>query len=670
MTPDGRRPAGNRDTISKPSPGDQEPELQGDRRRFQTLLGNLPGMVYRCANDQDWTMEYISEGCHAVTGYRPDELMASRTRDYASLIHPDDRDRVWQEVQWSIGARRHFEFEYRLLHRDGSVRNVWERGLPIFGEDGELEALEGFITDMSSREREQRLHRDQARFLQELMDAIPLAVFYKGLDGKYLGCNQEYARFLGVQAKELIGKNVLDIQPEGHALAQDTADRKLFAEPGRQTYESKMIDARGQERDVVVAKATFQDARGRTSGLIGVMTDVTDRNRDEAERRELELQLRQHQKSEALGTLAGGIAHDFNNLLMSMLGFTELALEDAPQNSEQQKNLQDVLHSGERARKLVDQILSFSRQQGVGMEPIELSPIFSESMEMLRSLLPTSIELTWQDEIGETRVESDGNQLQQILVNLATNASHAAPVAGGRIHIELTLRRFDSRDLEQDPQRRAGDFVHLSVRDNGAGIDDGIRERIFDPYFTTKKQGKGTGLGLSVVQGIVQRHGGWIELECPAEGGCCFHVFLPVTRARHPEPAPPTAPQRLRGRGRILVLDDEQAIARLEARELQLLGYEVLSLTVPSEAIAELEENAADYDLLITDMTMPGMTGDEVARRAKAIRPDLPVILCTGYSERLAELDETEMLHAVLHKPVPLETLSQAVHDAIPAKDQ
>jgi len=378
-----------------------------------------------------------------------------------------------------------------------------------------------------------------------------------------------------------------------------------------------------------------RDAQGKPLRACGTHLDITAHKRAEEEKKNLRAQLIQAQKMEAIGTLAGGIAHDFNNILSAILGYAELALDGSPAGSLVAKDLTKVVEAGQRATTLVKQILAFSRQHDTERIPLKPAYIVKEAIKLLRPSLPSTIAIRQQVDTATKPILADPTQIHQILMNLCTNAFHAMEQTGGTLEITLADRELSPGDLQRHPEA-SGCFVVLSIGDTGTGIGPEIRDKIFDPYFTTKAVGKGTGMGLAIIHGIVSSYGGFITCASKLGEGALFQVFFPalemeiITEAKPVEAAPP-------GKERILLIDDEEMVAGLGKTMLERLGYEVTVRTSSPEALAAFEKQPERFDAVITDQTMPGMTGMDLARRMLQLRPDLPIILCTGYSALINE---------------------------------
>lgn len=356
----------------------------------------------------------------------------------------------------------------------------------------------------------------------------------------------------------------------------------------------------------------------------------------EDDRRDLEIQLIQAQKMESLGTLAGGIAHDFNNILSPIIGYTEMMLADVPEDSVPRKYLSAILKATNRARDLVQQILAFSRPTEPERKPVMIQPMIEEALKLLRSCLPATIEIRQTIGDGFGMVEADPTQIHQMVMNLGTNAYHAMREKGGLLEVTLEETKIGPGDLIY-PTMAIGSYLKLTVRDTGHGMERALLKRIFDPYYTTKKNGEGTGLGLSIVKGIVDNHGGTITVESEPDHGTVFHIYLPrIINAVSEHSAMPSSilPE---GNEHILLVDDELPVLQMGKEMLENLGYDVTIRSSSPDAFITFRNHPNRFDIVITDMTMSMMTGDKLAEELLTIRPDIPIILCTGFNETISE---------------------------------
>ncbi|XXJ18646.1 response regulator [Desulfovibrio caledoniensis] len=444
--------------------------------------------------------------------------------------------------------------------------------------------------------------------------------------GRILDCNTAFAEMFDFRLPDdALGANIFDLWDRaggGESL------RDLLAANGRVSNQ-EVVFARGPlKRHLMVSCDTVADGEGGGEELRGYLFDISEPKR-------LEDQLRQSQKMEALGTLAGGIAHDFNNILGVILGYAEIIESGAEPDSGLARRVGEISRAGRRARDLVTQILNFSRQGPQERHAMTLTPLIKEALKLLRSSVPSNVGIFTKLQTSRDQVMADPTQMHQILLNLCGNASHAMKDSGGTMTITLADVHPDDPVLPPEGLGKPERFVRLTVSDTGPGIDPDVAERVFDPFFTTKKQGEGTGMGLAMVHGIVKRHDGYLELENNPGRGATFHVFLP----RSSEMARPEAdlPADLVFReGRILFVDDEKPLTDIGREMLESIGFEVVTRTSSIEALEAFKFKAGDFDLIITDQSMPNMTGMEFAHEVLKIRPDIPIILCTGFSDAVS----------------------------------
>ncbi|GBC60306.1 hypothetical protein DENIS_1257 [Desulfonema ishimotonii] len=407
------------------------------------------------------------------------------------------------------------------------------------------------------------------------------------------------------------------------------------------------------------------DEKGGVVTVMVIARDVTHRKKMEEERANLHIRLLQTQRLEAIGTLAGGIAHDFNNILSPIIGYAELASDDVTGDSETSAKLSEILTAANRAKKLIQQILTFSRQNVPERRPLKLRSSVLEASKLLRATLPATIEILHHIDDTCRPVMADSTQIHQVIMNLGTNAWHAMRETGGILSFSLNEIRLEGSD--DIPGKMApGDYVRMTVSDTGHGMTPDIAERIFDPYFTTKENGKGTGLGLSVVHGIIKNHGGSITVYSEPGKGTTFNIYIPVITEKYSVIPPRHDSEMEKGCERILIVDDEEQIVRMMRLMLERFGYHVTSHTSSPDAVKCFRARPDQFDLVITDMTMPRMTGDMLARELKAIRPDIPVIICTGFSEQLNEKEAEKMgADYFMMKPVIKNELSRIVRKVL-----
>ncbi len=431
------------------------------------------------------------------------------------------------------------------------------------------------------------------------------------------------------------------------------------------TYDATLRTLDGSLRYVTM---TYRVAPGHEETLTKVtvtLVDNTAKRNAENERNKLESRLRQAQKMEAIGTLAGGIAHDFNNLLYPIIGFAEMLKEDLPPDSSEHESAQEIFNAGKRGGELVKQILAFSRQSEHKMMPVRVQNVLKEVLKLSRSAVPTDIEIYQDVQTDCGSIMGDATQIHQVAMNLITNAYHAVQEKSGTISVNLKQIMLGKRELS-DSTLEQGQYIMLSVSDTGSGIEPNFLGKIFEPYFTTKKKGKGTGLGLAVVFGIIKEHQGDIKVYSETGKGTIFKIYLPLIK-KSGETVSADQVQKIRtGTERILLVDDEISVAKLESQMLSRFGYQVTAKTDCSEALNEFKANPDNFDLVITDMTMPIMTGDQFAREILSIKPDIPIIICTGFSERVNK-EQAELIgvRGFLMKPVLKSEMARMVRKVL-----
>jgi len=397
---------------------------------------------------------------------------------------------------------------------------------------------------------------------------------------------------------------------------------------------------------------------------------LAQRRQAEEEQRKLEAQLRQSERLKALGFLAGGIAHDFNNILGTMLGYTELLLDKYSENSQEKEYLKQVYRAGERATDLVQQILTFSRSQEHTLKSTDISPTIEEALKMMRATIPANIEIRQHLQPNCRPILADTTQIHQVIINLCVNAFHAMREQDGILDVTLKEMTYDP-DQEHIPGLTAGSYLKLTVRDTGCGMTPDVQEHIFEPFFTTKEIGEGAGLGLSVVHGIVKGHHGMIAVESESGKGTICQIFFPSTDEIKPQEETPQSALIEKGKEHILIVEDEVALANLYEIALTKLGYHVTTFTDSHEALETFRANPGQFDLVFTDQAMPNMTGAQLSQELLHVRPDIPIILSTGYSETISEKGAMALgIRQFLRKPVKFSVLAQTIRGVLATKTQ
>lgn len=501
---------------------------------------------------------------------------------------------------------------------------------------------------------------------RELADSLPEAVFEIDDRENLVYLNNTGLRIFGMVKEDLqTGVSIFDLLIEKE---HNRLNLALSRGSSRESLASLEFIAKRKDKTTfpMVVNSARIIRNGKIVGFRGIAMDMTEAQNAEAERRRIESQLRQARKMEAIGTLAGGIAHDFNNILAAVLGYTELALKDIPQDSRAKERLEQVLKAAYRAKSLVKQILSFSRQTEQKQKPLQIGPLAEEALEFLRASLPTTIEIRQNMETHSGMVLADPTQMHQMLMNLCSNAAHAMRESGGVLEVNLTEVRLDAEAAARSADLGPGVYQKITVSDTGQGMDQETMDRIFEPFFTTKGPGQGTGMGLAVVHGIVKGHGGAMTVWSEPGKGAIFHVFLPLIKGETVDQPLADAGPVSRGAERVLFVDDEEALAALGHDMLEYLGYQVTSLTSSLEALELFRKEPGSFDLMITDQTMPCMTGDELARSILAVRPDIPIILCTGFSEKVTVDEALEIgVKKFLMKPLAVRKVAEVIREVL-----
>ena len=485
-------------------------------------------------------------------------------------------------------------------------------------------------------------------------DTMHEAVYVVNLEGHIVFANPALARLSHYSLEDLLEMPSTMLYPPATTPVILRRRRELLRGADRAPYQQRqMIRKDGQPVDVEVSTAGLA-VDGRIEGFVVVVRDIT-------ERLQLETQLRQSQKMQALGTLVGGVAHDFNNILGAVLGYAELTLNNVSRESRAWNYLKQILVAGERARHLVQQMLTFSRQAKQERQPLQLHLLVKEVLELLRAVFPATITLRQEIDLHTSTVLANPTQMQQVLMNLCTNAAHAMRQTGGVLEVRLDAVAFAAESALPHPELRPGPYIRLTVRDTGHGMAPEVLERIFEPFFTTKDVGEGTGLGLAVVHGIITEHGGAITVESTPGQGTTFVIYLPHS-ASPPAVAPDTEDPIRQEQGRILFVDDEATLVHIGQTMLTHLGYDVVSYTNSEEALAAFRAAPERFDLVMTDQTMPHLTGADLARALRDLRPDIPIILCTGYSQTMMAEQAAQLgLDAFCMKPLRIRDLEVTI---------
>lgn len=587
----------------------------------------------------------------------PEDLVSSISNIAAQFyVNAQDRDQIMAILQRE-GRVDNFEFKARC--KDGEEIWVSNSTLAIFNKAGSVIRYEGIISNITERKQAEKERLQSEEKYRSFFENSIVGIFQSTPKGRFISVNLAFSRMLGYDSPEELISSITDIATQYYVNPEDRQRfLQLLQESQRvENYEFKVHRKDGSQIWVSNSTRAYFDKEGEAVRYEGIVIDIT-------ERRQMANRLQQAYKMEAIGTLAGGIAHDFNNILSAILGYTELSLTDSEPGSLLHGNLRKVMKAGERARDLVHQVLSFSRQGDQEKLPVQLMPIIKEVLKFIRASLPTSIEIQ-QELRGDPTILADPTQIHQVVMNLCTNAAHAMQDGGGILRVSLENIELDSEFTSRHPGLQPGVHVKLTISDTGYGISPEVVKRIFDPFFTTKGKGEGTGMGLSVVHGIVKSHGGIIDVYSTPGKGSVFTVFFSAIERRLVHD---TKPEKalVGGTEHILLVDDEPPLVELGVAMLEALGYQVTGIESSIEALALFKENPNRFDLVITDLAMPKITGDRLAEQLIDIKPDIPIILCTGFSAAIDEDRAKNMgIKAFINKPILRHQISRTIRTVL-----
>ncbi len=476
-------------------------------------------------------------------------------------------------------------------------------------------------------------------------------------DGVILYANPVAQAMLGRTDTELVGSMIKDfyVSMDDQELLFEISEKNVEIKD-REPLKKQELLAKHKDGTKIYIDSSIQSIEYEGNEvLISTFFDLTERKKAEDEKEKLESLLRQSYKMEAVGTMAGGIAHDFNNILAAILGYADMAKDDIPDSSPARQQIEQVLKAGNRAKELVRHILTFSSMSAPAeaYSTIELSRTVKEVLKFQRSIIPTTISIVSDIDENCGHIKGDPTQIHQVLMNFCTNASHAMEENGGILKIGLHKVELSSDDLITEPDLCAGTYIQLSASDTGTGLTPDLMEKVFDPYFTTKEVGKGSGMGLAVVQGIVKNHEGFVKVDSKLGKGSTFKAFFPKIKGDAIEETTGKADDIPTGIERILFVDDEEMLADIGKTILERLGYSVTAMTDSTAALNLFRSDSSQFDLVITDQTMPNIPGTELAKQLLQITPDIPIILCTGHSSTIDEVKVQEIgIKEYIMKPV------------------
>jgi len=630
-----------------------ENALRESEEKFSKAFQSAP-LLMTITSVEDGRFLDVNDAFVLLTGYSRKTAIGSRSTEIG-FAQIDERDRM-VDILKTEGRVRNLELKVRRA--DGS-QMVCLYSTEILNLNGQERLLSTAIDITDQKQSEKAILESEERY-RKLVNTAPYGIQLTDKEGKIVFSNPAHHKIQGYADGELIGKYIWELMADDqHRLKAKSFYQKLIKErPLPEVYFNRDLTKDGREIDVQVNWDYILNAEGEVEGIISIISDIT-------KQRALELSIQQAQKMESIGNLAGGIAHDFNNILFPIIGMSEILIEDLPPDSPERENVEQIYRAGQRGSDLVKQILAFSRQSEHKMIPTRLQNILEEVIKLSRSTIPAYIEIDQEVQQNCGMVLADPSQILQIGMNIITNAYHAVEGAGGKISIALCQKEVEGQD-SIDKNLSAGNYAVISVSDTGHGISKELIGKIFDPYFTTKEQGKGTGLGLAVAYGIVKEHRGDIKVYSEIGKGSTFDIYLPLMKKHNLAESIPVAEGHIGGNERILLVDDEESVASLVKQMLERMGYKVTSRLHSVEALEAFRASPSSYDLVITDMSMPIIPGDTLARKIRSIRPGVPVIVCTGFSERIYEDNFEQMgIDGLLMKPIMKSKLAKTVRKVL-----
>jgi PAS domain S-box-containing protein len=594
-----------------------------------------------------------------MLGYTLPEIELN-VKQWTDLHHPDDKAAAWKSISDHLEGRTPVHrMEYRMRCKNGEYKWILDQASIVeWDDEGKPLRMSGTHTDVTERKKaEENLRESETKYrtlIEQLDDAI-----YVLFDGRFELINHKFEQLFGVTLED-VQKPDFDfidlVASHSRPLIEERRKRFEAGEPLDSNYEFTALSTDGRRLEVEASVYYIKYKDGwATQGII----------RDVTERKNMEEQLRRSQRLETIGTLAGGIAHDFNNILTPIMGYADLALSNVSATDPLHNDLEFILQGAYRAKELVEQILVFSRQVEKDRRPVGLQHVVEEALKLLRPSIPSTIQIRQHLDPGCDNIMADPSQIHQIIMNLCTNAFHAMEQNGGTLTIGLQQVQVDAATAKIYPNLEPAQYARLSIHDTGTGMEDDTLRRIFEPFFTTKEPGKGTGMGLSVVHGIVRAHYGEIIVNSEPGQGTAFHIYLPVTRAE--STAEPEFPQPVEGGiESVLVVDDEPSVGMMMKRMLEQCGYTVVVSGGSYEALQLFKKEPERFQLVLTDLTMPGMTGLELARKINRLKKDVAIIMMTGYGENVSRhVLKDHGIAKIIGKPIRVRQIATAIRSVL-----
>ncbi len=657
-------------------------EAQNGKEAYQTAIASIPDMII-----SDILMP-VMDGFKFCEAVRSDNILRKIAFVFYTATYTDDRDEAlglrigadrffrkpmnwdtFNDVLLSIFREKEKKEKDRVLEKLQPAEDI---NVSLLYDERLVTKLENKVLELEKTQQDLEINIEQRKHMEEelrkaeieknlILDSTSEVFVYFNTDMQVRWANRAAQDLYGLAPEDLSGRSCREICVIKDKLCATCPIQKGLEADNFQEHEL----ATSNNRFWLLRGYPVIDADKNKIGILSLWHDITDRKKSEETRNRLENQLRHSQKMEAIGTLASGISHDFNNILSAIIGFSELAVANIEKGTELYSDIHEVLRAGHRARELVKRILTFSRQKEEEKKPVQMVAIVNEAIKFLRASLPANIEIRQLIDKNLSNIWADASQMHQVAMNLCTNAAYSMREKSGVLELCLSEVALDSSFTSRYTGLNPGNYLKMTVRDTGHGMSPEVLERIYEPYYTTKKMNQGTGLGLSVVHGIIQSHGGMISVQSEIGKGTSFEVYIPcihakvITETIGSQPVPT-------GNERILVVDDEKPITVMLKQMLERLGYRVEIRTNSIEALELFRSRHDMFDLVITDMTMPQMLGEELAAELIRIRPDIPIILCTGFSEKIQDENARNIgVRAVVMKPILRKEMAPLIREIL-----
>ncbi|MBN1566715.1 MAG: PAS domain S-box protein [Acidobacteria bacterium] len=630
-----------------------ETALRESEERFQ-LITNTIDEIFYIYDAQKGIATYLSPAFERVWGYARDRAL-NQDEPFINPVHPEDREKV---MNWGPMTRtgQPVSYEYRIIRADGSIRHIWDRGYPVAQKDGKVTLYVGTGLDVTEWRQAEEALRESREYLDQIINGIADPVVVKDCNHIHVLVNDAFCKYMEQKKEDLIGKTGFEDLPEELAKALLKSEEEVLRTGRNSLTEDSIIDPHGLRRTWMTRKSLLTNKKGEKQ-IILAMRDIT-------EYKQLEAQLLQAQKMEAIGVLAGGVAHDFNNLLNVINGYSELALESLGEDAAVRKDIEQVWDAGKRAAALTSQLLAFGRKQILQPEILDLNAIIDQLSAMLRRLIGEDIDLAFITSQDLGMIHADPAKIQQVVLNLAVNARDAMP-KGGKLTIETANIHFNEDYIREHSGAKPGAYVMLAISDNGVGMDAGTKEHLFEPFFTTKEKNKGTGLGLATVYGIVKQSNGFIWVYSEPGKGTTFKIYFPRVEGESTSIEITEEPE-YPGTETILLVEDEAAVRNLASRILRDRGYTIIEAGDGKEALRLAGEYTEEIHLVVTDVIMPGISGSVLVSRLETTRPGIKALYISGYTDNaIVHHGILDSGIAFLEKPFSPKRLASKVREAL-----